>query len=231
MRVAICAGASDLIAAGNIPGMGPVMLSAKVIAFDAYGTLCHITSRVHPYRMLSESCSVPIPVLRHALMTNPGGLEFLAEKFEIGTIELRKVNDLIQQEINSVRLFPEVTNTLHTLKMQGFKLAILSNLACPYAQPIQEHFSTIVDLLIFSFEVGAIKPHPRIFQILCEKLAIAPYLAVMVGDSLSSDIQGARDFGIHAIHLDRSIERKEEEKQNRCISDIGMILSLVKSCS
>lgn len=178
--------------------------------------------------MLFETCSMPTPVLRHELMTNHMGLELLAEKFEINEIELAKINDLIRQEINSVRLFPEVTNTLQSLKMRGFKLAIISNLARPYAEPIRRYFSTIVDPLIFSFEVGAIKPDPRIFQTLCDKLALAPELVVMVGDSLSSDIQGARAFGMQAIHLDRSIERREAGRQERYICDIGMMPNLVK---
>ena len=207
------------------------MFSAKAIAFDAYGTLCHITSRQHPYRTLFQSYSMLTPVLRHELMTNPGGLEFIAERFGIKETELTRMNNMIQQEIDSVSLFPEVTDTLYTLKMKGFKLAILSNLARPYAEPIRRYFSTIVDPMIFSFEVGVIKPDFRIFQTLCDKLAIAPQFVVMVGDSLSSDIQGALDFGMQAIQLDRSSGRREAGKQERYISDIGMIPNLFKSHS
>ena len=178
--------------------------------------------------MLSDSCSIPDSVLRHRLMTDRRGLEFLAQEFEINGIELAKIKELIRREVNSVRLFPEVTNTLQTLKTRGFKLAIISNLAPPYAEPVRRYFSTIVDLLIFSFEAGVIKPHPGIFQILCEKLAIAPESVVMAGDSLSSDIQGARDFGMQAIYLDRSAERRESETQESHISDVGMIADLIK---
>jgi 2-haloacid dehalogenase len=53
------------------------------------------------------------------------------------------------------------------------------------------------DAVIISSEVGVTKPRREIFDLAFAALgAPAPQTAVMVGDSLSSDIRGGRDYGI-----------------------------------
>ena len=53
------------------------------------------------------------------------------------------------------------------------------------------------DVIVVSGEVGVTKPRPEIFQIAFEQLGNPPKeSALMVGDSLTSDIAGGRNFGI-----------------------------------
>ena len=53
------------------------------------------------------------------------------------------------------------------------------------------------DAIVISSEVGATKPRPEIFDIAFEQLgAPAKDTAVMIGDSLTSDIRGGSDYGI-----------------------------------
>lgn len=53
------------------------------------------------------------------------------------------------------------------------------------------------DVIVISSEVGVTKPRPDIFEIAFEQLGNPPReSAVMVGDSLTSDIAGGRNFGI-----------------------------------
>lgn len=56
-----------------------------------------------------------------------------------------------------------------------------------------------VDALVVSEEVGVSKPDPRIFRIALDRLHCPPADAVMVGDSWSADIEGARAAGIPAV--------------------------------
>ena len=53
------------------------------------------------------------------------------------------------------------------------------------------------DAVVISSEVGVTKPRPEIFDIAFQQLG-APYkhTSLMIGDSLSSDIRGGRDYGI-----------------------------------
>jgi len=56
-----------------------------------------------------------------------------------------------------------------------------------------------VDALVVSEEAKVSKPHPAIFQLALDRLHTQPAEAVMVGDSWSVDIAGARAAGIRAI--------------------------------
>jgi len=56
------------------------------------------------------------------------------------------------------------------------------------------------DVIVISSEVGCTKPRPQIFEIAFEQLGNPPKEdAVMVGDSLTSDIAGGRAFGIDTV--------------------------------
>jgi YjjG family noncanonical pyrimidine nucleotidase len=56
-----------------------------------------------------------------------------------------------------------------------------------------------VDAVVVSEHVGAIKPDPAIFHVALERLGATASEAVMVGDSWSADVVGARRAGIRAI--------------------------------
>jgi putative hydrolase of the HAD superfamily len=58
-----------------------------------------------------------------------------------------------------------------------------------------------VSAIIDSGIVGVGKPDPRIFTLTLEQLGIAPSRALHVGDTLRSDIDGARNAGIRPLHL------------------------------
>jgi len=58
-----------------------------------------------------------------------------------------------------------------------------------------------VDALVVSEEAGVSKPDPAIFRLVLERLGCAAREAVMVGDSWTADIAGARAAGIRAIWL------------------------------
>jgi putative hydrolase of the HAD superfamily len=65
---------------------------------------------------------------------------------------------------------------------------------------IAGYFHTIV----ISGEVGCGKPDPRIFETTLSRLGVAAPEAVMIGNSLHSDVQGAQAVGIKAIWVNRS---------------------------
>ena len=56
--------------------------------------------------------------------------------------------------------------------------------------------------VVDSTVVGAAKPDPRIFEIALARAATTPAETVHVGDSLVSDVAGARGAGITPIHFD-----------------------------
>jgi len=61
-----------------------------------------------------------------------------------------------------------------------------------------------VDLLVASEEAGVSKPEPGIFEIALERAGVTARHAVMVGDSWTNDVLGARAVGIRAIWFNRA---------------------------
>ena len=94
---------------------------------------------------------------------------------------------------------------LDRLRELGLRLAIVTNNLVSEQLPklrqlgIHDYF----EVISISEEVGVSKPEPRIFEVTLDRLAVSSSEAVMVGDSLASDIDGARSFGIRSVWLNR----------------------------
>lgn len=97
-------------------------------------------------------------------------------------------------------LFPDALLTLEGLRAQGYKLALITNgVSETHAQKvvalgIRDHFDTV----LMPDVIGVAKPDPRVFYIACERLGVAPEEAAHVGDSLVSDVAGAKQANLGA---------------------------------
>ena len=185
--------------AGPLPGQDPL-----VIALDVFGTLLRIAGKRHPYRALFAALGVDAaPAARLAMTQNLTIKELAARLRPDADIDLSEIRSDIQAEVDSVEPFPEVAQALEGLKLAGYRLALVSNLAPPYARAVREKLPPVFEAAVFSFEVGAVKPEPAIFNVLCARLNVAPPRVLMVGDRHRDDVDGARRFGMSALHLDR----------------------------
>lgn len=93
---------------------------------------------------------------------------------------------------NVSRLYPNVKETLETLKEKGYILAVVTNKPTKHVQPVLAAFG--IDHL-FSEMLGgqslpAIKPHPAPFYYLCGKFGFEPRQVLFVGDSKNDIIAG-----------------------------------------
>jgi putative hydrolase of the HAD superfamily len=71
-----------------------------------------------------------------------------------------------------------------------------------------------IDVLVVSEEAGVAKPDPAIFGLALERLGCTAADAVMIGDSWTADIAGARAAGIRAIWLNPRHEAVPEGEAN-----------------
>jgi len=58
------------------------------------------------------------------------------------------------------------------------------------------------DYTITSEEAGQLKPHPDVFRHALQKAGTFAHTSFMIGDNFKSDVLGARNVGMHAIHFD-----------------------------
>jgi HAD superfamily hydrolase (TIGR01662 family) len=105
-------------------------------------------------------------------------------------------------ESKNFELYEDSIPTLARLREQGLKIGLVSNTSRDLDAFIR-HFELDVDAWISSGAHGKVKPSPTIFRAVLELLGVEPRSAVMVGDSLDDDIEGALALGMRAFLLDR----------------------------
>ena len=123
----------------------------------------------------------------------------------------------VEQEAwwHGAHLDPEAVPLLDTLRGQGLRVGLCSN--APYrveslrAQLVFLGLDAHLDAVTFSAEVGWRKPSSRIFEAALRSLGTEAGRTVMVGDSETVDIAGARAAGLHAVLLSRTGDRGSGE--------------------
>ena len=99
-------------------------------------------------------------------------------------------------------LYDDAIPTLDALRDRGLKLGLLSNSARDLEEFVGHHRLT-VDAVLTSRSHGKTKPHETIFRRMLELLDVAAGEAVMVGDTIEDDVEGATAVGMRAVLVDR----------------------------
>ncbi len=93
-----------------------------------------------------------------------------------------------------------VVHRVRELKADGLKVALLTNNVKEWGDswrttfPVDELFEVVVD----SSEVGMRKPDPRIYQLTCDRLDVAPQSAAFVDDN-TDNVAAARHLGMEVV--------------------------------
>lgn len=102
-------------------------------------------------------------------------------------------------------LFEEVPAVLKELAAGGVRVGLISNSHRCLAS-FQSHFELqgLIAAAVSSAEHGLMKPHPSIFRAALQLADVAASEAVMVGDSVRQDVEGALKAGMRAVLLHRA---------------------------
>jgi HAD superfamily hydrolase (TIGR01549 family) len=109
-------------------------------------------------------------------------------------------------------LFEDALPVLEELRAAELRLGLVSN-GIRDLHEFVAHHRLDVDAIVGSRAHGYVKPHPTIFQAALKQLGVEPAAAVMVGDSLEEDVEGARAFGMRAILVDREDRHPDVEER------------------
>ena len=101
-------------------------------------------------------------------------------------------------------LYDDVPAVLRRLADSGLRIGLISNTHRCLAS-FQSHFELqgLISATVSSSDHGLMKPHPSIFTAALQLLGVAAAEAVMVGDSVRQDVEGALGAGMRAILLNR----------------------------
>lgn len=134
-------------------------------------------------------------------MTFSGGLAEAADtlKIKIAQDKLAELQEILEIEVESIRLYDDALPALDMLKRHGLRLGLCSNLASAYCSKVRELLPQM-DGYALSCELGLMKPDPRMYAAACDLLAVKPGLVdgtaansvLMIGDSLKCDRDGPK---------------------------------------
>lgn len=102
-------------------------------------------------------------------------------------------------------MYPDVPEVLRAIRSTGVKIGLISNTQrC--LSTFAEHFELVglFDVSLSSYQHGFMKPHPSIFEAALRAVGSSPAQAVMVGDSLAHDIEGALAIGMRGVLVARA---------------------------
>ena len=100
-----------------------------------------------------------------------------------------------------MELYPEVEQTLKTLKNNGKKIFLLSNAQRTFTRDeiIECGLCRYMDDIFMSSDKLIMKPDIRYMEMLLNKHALDKSKCVMIGNEIQSDIKIAKDIGMHGI--------------------------------
>lgn len=126
----------------------------------------------------------------------------------------------------------DVYDTLKTIKNKGYKIGVISN-TCYYDEVMKECFKKakiydLIDNFTFSYSLKIGKPDKQIFKKAVATMKIKAEEAIMVGDSLESDIKPAGELGMKTIWFNSKNSNEatciKADNEIACLAEINKIL-------
>lgn len=199
----------------------------KAVLFDFWGTLVENGIFPSPVKQVKYILRINTPFSEYitkfeqSFMTRK--FENLSKAFEavIKDFNLNPpafVNDKLVGMWNKntilAKPFPDTIDVLKGLKERGIKTCLISNTDQFSVEQVLDKFEMrdLFDVIMLSYEEGKLKSDPELFDKALKRMQVDKEEAVMVGDSIDSDIKGARKAGLKAILIDRKDQRDHEEK-------------------
>ena len=110
----------------------------------------------------------------------------------------------VRQIPYGMALFDDVADTLPRLRAEGYVVGVITNMASTGSQVSRDMgLDSLADFIVTSGEVGQGKPHPPIYLTALARANVGPSEAIMVGDSVTGDVEGAMAVGITPVFINR----------------------------
>ena len=102
-------------------------------------------------------------------------------------------------------LVPGAKELLETLKAKGYRLFAASNSFGHLQRSRLEHAGILhyFEDTYISMDIGYDKPDIRFYQAALRRCGLMPHEVLMIGDSMTTDVIGARAAGMDALYFDR----------------------------
>jgi putative hydrolase of the HAD superfamily len=132
------------------------------------------------------------------------------------------------------RLRADAESVLRAIKRRGLRTALISD--CTHELPAflpSMPIAPLLDVNVFSVEVGRCKPDPLIYLEACWRLRVAPEDCLYIGDGGSQELTGAAAVGMTAVRLaapdlaDHLVFNSDEDFSGRSVPSLTAVLDLL----
>lgn len=225
----------------------------KAILLDFYGTVVEEdwTPLIRPCKSVIESSSKDISLddLRHhwgrifrELCFNSYGDNFKYEK-DLGVQSLQEAIGIFDPDLDcepftqdllkywdeywgNPPIFPESIDVLDALEELGIPVCIVSNIDNDVLSSAFKYNRVKFDYIVTSDDCRSYKPRPEMFEKALQLLNLSNNEVLHVGDSLFSDVNGAKRMGIPVLWINRKNRpvASEYEKPDYISKDLTGIL-------
>ncbi len=219
----------------------------KACVFDAYGTLFDVASAcLRCEDALGEKAAALAALWRdkqlqytwlrtiegrHADFWQVTGdaLDYAMDDLQVSGPRLR---DRLMDLYRCLDVFPEVSGVLRKLREAGLATAILSNGSPRMLAAAVENagIGKFLTEVLSVEDVGAFKPHPKVYQYAVDRLGVAPG-QICFQSSNAWDAYAASAFGMRVIWCNRYAKRRERlpgspEAEIRTLAELPSLLAL-----
>lgn len=134
---------------------------------------------------------------------------------------LRLNNEYLANTTTKTELIPHAFDLLLYLK-DNYKMHILTNgfFEVQFLKLRNSKLETFFDNLITSEEAGALKPSPKIYKFLLNKINSTPEDCIFIGDNYEIDIIGAQNVGIDQIYFNRTHKKIRNERPTYQVNEL-----------
>lgn len=125
-------------------------------------------------------------------------------------LELAEAFPAFRRKLHTV--YDDVRPALEHLK-RSFRLGLLTNGASDlqWEKIAGANVAGYFDEIVISGDVGVGKPNPRMYEIILSRLAVASHEALMIGNSLRTDVAGAQAVGMKAVWVNRAGNPRDDD--------------------
>ncbi|SBT54378.1 HAD family hydrolase [Micromonospora narathiwatensis] len=193
------------------------MPSYQAVLFDFFGTLTCGVQRGAAHQAIAEQLGCPpdtlIEVLDRTYYQRASGrlgnaeatLRWVCDQAGVHPSQ-RAVRAAVASRHRAIRadtrLRDEAVPVLAALRHRGVRTGLISD--CTHELPAflpQLAVAPLLDVRVFSVQLGCCKPDPALYWAACHRLGLAPADCLYVGDGGSQELTGAERAGMTAVRL------------------------------
>lgn len=117
---------------------------------------------------------------------------------------VERVDEFVERFFAGDRVDEKLVQLIHMLRAGGYRVGLLSNAPpgrASGASPAGRWgMDGLFDAQVFSYQVGALKPHPCTYRAILAALGVEAHEALFVDDS-PANVEGAKAVGITAVRF------------------------------